>query len=141
VGIGVKLIGRLHEELIECGESRRIRSRFRAQYLGVAHARLTRDLRVLAPFVTRLAQVTDAQDHEFAFAQGQRGFEQHVVREHHPAPHEFRMVREGFEYIEGGTLFHERTHDLFDILVPLIRLLRFNTRLGQTHDGCPDCVM
>ena len=55
---------------------------------------------MLAPFVAGLAQVARAQNHEFAFAQGQRGLEQYVVREHEPAAHEIGMVRQRFEDVE-----------------------------------------
>ncbi len=59
---------------------------------------------MLTPFVARLAQITNSQNHQFTIPHVDRRLSQNMVCKYHPAFGQLRMVRQRLKDIERTSL-------------------------------------
>ena len=75
---------------------------------------------MLTPFVARLAQITNSQNHQFTIPHVDRRLSQNMVCKYHPAFGQLRMVRQRLKDIERTSLVDKGLHQGLSLLRPLI---------------------
>src|SRR5262245_5891796 len=130
----MELVGGAQEVGIASAPARSVGADRDAADLFLGEARLAADAHVLSPFVLRVTEPADTEDHELALAWRERGLEEDVVAEHGPTSQQGGVMREGAEDVENAAARRDAVaaagEQLAELGVPLRLGKRLDARRG-----------